>query len=312
MTQAQKKKKGGLGRGLDALFQDGEASHYDDFAAQISAADSVIGTESTVSTTKIQELAVGDLVPGKYQPRTFFSDEKLQQLVESVKAHGVLQPLLVRPLDDGSYEIVAGERRWRAAQQAQLHKLPVVIREMDDRDALEIALIENLQRQDLNPLEEAEGYKRLMDEFAYKQDDLAGQLGKSRSHIANMMRLLKLPETVANYVRKGDLSAGHARALLTADDIEGLAKTVIKQGLSVRETERRAQNKDVQKPKKATISKPRKKKSVDVIELENKMTSLLGLPFTIDVDEEDTAAGRVTINYETLDQLDELLEKLSV
>lgn len=312
MTQAQKKKRGGLGRGLDALFKDGEASHYEEFTAQVQAE----GAAQPVVSTKaqIQELPVGDLTPGKYQPRTFFSDDKMQQLVDSVRAHGVLQPLLVRPLEGGQYEIVAGERRWRAAQKAQLHKLPVVIKEMDDRDALEIALIENLQRQDLNPLEEAEGYKRLMNEFSYKQEDLGKQLGKSRSHIANMMRLLKLPESVAEYVRKGDLSAGHARAILMAPDMVALAKEVIKQGLSVRETEKRAQLASGQtKAQKSKTAKPRKlKKSVDILELEQKMSSLLGAAFVLDIDEENAQAGRMTISYETLDQLDDILEKLSV
>lgn len=316
-SQMKKKKRGGLGRGLDALFQDGE-SDYADFAAALAEdaneaeLSGSVETAARKSGVKIQELPVGTLVPGKYQPRRHFADEKMKQLVESVKIHGVLQPLLVRPLADGNYEIVAGERRWRAAQEAQLHKLPVVIKEIDDRTALEIALIENLQRQDLNPVEEAEGYQRLIEEFSYRQEDLAAQLGKSRSHVANTLRLLKLPPAVADYLREGLLSAGHARAILGAKDMKVLADVVVKQGLSVRETERRAAAADKGKTaKKATAKTKAEKKSVDLIALEEKLTGQLGLKVTIDPENSHPERGTITIAYRDLDQLDGLLRKFS-
>lgn len=312
-TQMKKKKRGGLGRGLDALFQDG-ASDYADFAAALTEEEEAVsGTVDAAARragVKIQELPVTALVPGKYQPRRHFADEKMKQLVESVKVHGVLQPLLVRPLEGGSYEIVAGERRWRAAQEAQLHKLPVVIKEIDDRTALEIALIENLQRQDLNPVEEAEGYQRLMDEFSYRQEDLATQLGKSRSHIANTLRLLKLPVVIADYLREGLLSAGHARAILGASDMKALAEAIVKQGLSVRETERRAAGTEKSKTARRAAAKPQKK-SVDLIALEDKLTAQLGLKVTIDPENGHPERGSITIAYRDLDQLDGLLRKFS-
>ncbi|TNE32203.1 MAG: ParB/RepB/Spo0J family partition protein [Alphaproteobacteria bacterium] len=314
-SQMKKKKRGGLGRGLDALFQDG-ASDYADFAAAlVEDADEVelsgsVENAARKSGVKIQELPVVALVPGKYQPRRHFADEKMKQLVESVKIHGVLQPLLVRPLEGGSYEIVAGERRWRAAQEAQLHKLPVVIKEIDDRTALEIALIENLQRQDLNPVEEAEGYQRLIEEFSYRQEDLAGQLGKSRSHVANTLRLLKLPAAVADYLREGLLSAGHARAILGAPNMKELADIVVKQGLSVRETERRVAGGAISKTAKKAAAKP-EKKSIDLIALEDKLTGQLGLKVTIDPENGHPERGTITIAYRDLDQLDGLLRKFS-
>ena len=314
-SQMKKKKRGGLGRGLDALFQDG-ASDYADFAAALAEdADEgelsgAVETAARKAGVKIQELPVTAVVPGKYQPRRHFADEKMKQLVESVKIHGVLQPLLVRPLDGGDYEIVAGERRWRAAQEAQLHKLPVVIKEIDDRTALEIALIENLQRQDLNPVEEAEGYQRLIEEFSYRQEDLAGQLGKSRSHVANTLRLLKLPVVVADYLREGLLSAGHARAILGAADMKALADIVVKQGLSVRETERRAAGAVKGKTSRKAAAKP-EKKSVDLIALEEKLTGQLGLKVTIDPENGHPERGTMTISYRDLDQLDSLLRKFS-
>ncbi|TVQ84568.1 MAG: ParB/RepB/Spo0J family partition protein [Micavibrio sp.] len=311
---AQAKKKRGLGRGLDALFQDG-AADYTEFAAGLTGEEDVSG-EALVAAekagVKIREIAIADLQPGKYQPRRHFSEEKMKQLAESVRTHGVLQPLLVRPVAGGKYEIVAGERRWRAAQEAQLHKLPVVIKEIDDRTALEIALIENLQRQDLNPVEEAEGYQRLMQEFSYRQEDLAAQLGKSRSHIANTLRLLKLPESVADAVRRGDLSAGHARAILGAKDMEALAGVVIAQGLSVRETEKRAQlGAEKRGSGKAAKKTAASQKDVDLLALENKMSSKLGMKVSFAPEAGRPQRGTVTIAYRDLDQLDALLKKLS-
>ncbi len=308
MTSVKQRKKGGLGRGLDALFQDEESRHYDDVS-------SVAVDSRSNKSGNINELSVGDLVPGKYQPRSFFSDEKMQQLVSSVKIHGVLQPLLVRPLSAGGYEIIAGERRWRAAQKAQLHNVPVVIKDISDKDALEISLIENLQRQDLDALEEAEGYKRLIEEFSYKQEELATHLGKSRSHIANMMRLLALPLSVQTMVREEKISTGHARAILSATNIEQMARLVVNQGFSVRETEKyiqKQQEGSKATKKKTANNKTKIKKSVDVLSLEKEISSLLGMKVLIDAIDDNPQHGRVSVEYMDLDQLDSLLEKLSV
>ncbi|MCK5168170.1 MAG: ParB/RepB/Spo0J family partition protein, partial [Rhodospirillaceae bacterium] len=214
----------GLGRGLSALLGDDE-----DDASQL----------ETGGAEKDKKVAVTNMHPGKYQPRHGFNEDDLKDLANSIREKGVLQPLLVRPHPgiDGAFEIIAGERRWRASQLAQVHELPVIIRDFDDEETLEVALIENLQRQDLSPIEEAQGYQRLRDEFSHTQEILADALGKSRSHVANMLRLLSLPESVKDMLDDGRLSAGHARALLGADDPAGLAMDVVKKGLNVRQTE---------------------------------------------------------------------------
>src|SRR5713226_7916208 len=216
-------KRRNLGRGLSALF--GEES--DDIAA---ADRQRVG----------KSVPIGFLRAGRFQPRHRFDDDALRALADSIREKGVLQPLLVRRHPDAanSYEIIAGERRWRAAQLAQLHEVPVVIKELDDRAALEIALVENVQREDLTALEEAEGYRRLMEEFGYTQEALGTAVGKSRSHVANMMRLLALPDPVRALVESGALTAGHARALLNAADPEGLAREIVRRGLNVRQAER--------------------------------------------------------------------------
>ena len=227
MVAADDSKKRGLGRGLSALF--GEEAAVNEATTSPAAGDGV------------RHMPVGDLRPGKYQPRQHFDDESLAGLADSIREKGVLEPILIRERPDGGgYEIIAGERRWRAAQLAKLHEVPVLLREFTDRDALEIALIENIHRDDLSALEEAEAYKRLIDEFEHTQDALAKAIGKSRSHVANTLRLLGLPDPVKAQIRQGALSAGHARALLTADDVETLAQEVVKKGLNVRQTERLA------------------------------------------------------------------------
>ena len=219
----QNKRRSSLGRGLNALF--GETAPED--------------FEPLRKGEQPRHLPIEFVTPGRFQPRRKFDQEAIQSLVDSVRERGILQPLLVRQHpDDGSiFEIIAGERRWRAAQLAGLHQVPVVIRELSDREALEIALIENIQRQDLTALEEAEGYKRLMDEFGHTQEVLAKALGKSRSHIANMLRLLTLPLQVKQLVQDGSLTAGHARALLSVDDPVTTAQQVIEKGLNVRQVE---------------------------------------------------------------------------
>lgn len=278
----------GLGRGLSALFGD-EAEE---------------GAEGARAPRRV---AIELLHPGRYQPRRNFDQASLDSLVESIRAQGILQPLLVRRHPDiaEAYEIIAGERRWRAAQQARLHEVPVVLRDLSDREALEIALVENVQRQDLSPLEEAEGYRRLMEEFHHTQENLAQAVGKSRSHIANLLRLLALPPTVRQLLEEGSLSAGHARALLNAAEPSALAEEVVRRGLNVRQTERLAQ---AAKGGGARGGTAAARKDADTAALERELTTQLGLKVTISVTAE---GGALTIHYRSLDQLDEILRRLS-
>src|SRR6201996_1827152 len=237
-------KRKGLGRGLSHLVGEAEASY------RVSTPEAPAATQAP-ATAGGSTLPVAFLRPGKFQPRRHFDDTLLDELASSIRQHGLLQPILVRPLagETDAYEIIAGERRWRAAQRASLHDVPVIVQTLTDTQALEIALVENLQRQDLSALEEAEGYKRLMDEFGHSHAELGDLVGKSRSHVANMLRLLALPDGVKAMMQSGELSAGHARALLTAPDPETLAREVTGRGLSVRETERIANDaKDTRKP----------------------------------------------------------------
>ena len=286
----------GLGRGLSALLGE-ETRNY-------AEAD-----RSRAGRT----LPVEQLHPGRYQPRRQFDDVKMEALIQSVREKGVLQPLLVRRRGDSAtdYEIIAGERRWRAAQAAQLHDVPVIVKELDDRECLEIALIENIQREDLSPLDEAEGYQRLTDEFSYTQEVLARAVSKSRSHVANMMRLLNLPDHVKGYIRSGELSAGHARALLGAPDPLALAQTAIERGLNVRQLEKLVQDAKAPKPgANAGRGTPaaRPEKDADTRALERSLSNALGLKVTID---HADAGGRVTIHYATLDQLDDVIQRLN-
>ncbi|MBM3506684.1 MAG: ParB/RepB/Spo0J family partition protein [Alphaproteobacteria bacterium] len=284
-------KRHGLGRGLSALL--GEDST--DYAAL-----------DKVRATK--EVPIERLRPGKYQPRRRFDAEEIAELVASVRARGILQPILVRRVGEGAdeaYEIIAGERRWRAAQQAQLHQVPVVIKDLSDADALEVALVENLQRQNLTPLEEAEGYRRLMDEFGHTQERLAKSLGKSRSHLANTLRLLGLPEEVKSLLDDGSLTAGHARALLGASDPVGLAQRAVRQNLNVRQVEKLAQGGDAP----AKQGRPAPEKSADTRALEHDITGTLGLPVAIR--HRGDKGGEVRVGYRTLEQLDEICKRLA-
>jgi ParB family chromosome partitioning protein len=247
------------------------------------------------------------LHPSKLQPRVDFNDERLQQLAQSIREQGVLQPILVRPhrTHPGEYEIVAGERRWRAAQLAQLHEVPVVQKDLSDRDTLEIALIENIQRQDLNPIEEARGESRQLQELANNQEVVSDRLGKSPPHIANLLRLLELPDIVRTMIAEGRLSQGHARALINLPNAAALAEIIVEKGLSVREAERlatRAKMKTRGKAKKA----PREK-DADTKALERDLSHKLGLKVEIAF---DGKGGAVSIHYQTLEQLDEIIGKL--
>ena len=291
-----KTKSRGLGRGLNALFEDEEKSLP---AAVVAAANA--------PTAKQQTLGVDQIKPGSSQPRKDFDADALNDLAESIKAHGLLQPLLVRKAAADGYEIIAGERRWRAAQKAKLHEVPVIILDLPDEAALEVALIENLQREDLNPLEEAQGYQRLADEYGHTQEKIAKALGKSRPHVANMMRLLTLPEKVQHYLREGQLSAGHARALITAENPQVLAEEIVFHGLNVRETESLAARD--KKGTAAGLARRGPGKDVDTMALEQEMTNLLGMK--VRVDSKAGGKGTLKIEYKSLDQLDEVLAKLS-
>ncbi len=288
-------KNRGLGRGLGALFEDEEGVYPQ------------VGSEGHTPGSKRLMMGVGELEPGTYQPRRDFHDDTLKELAESIAVHGVLQPLIVRKKSgfDDLYEIIAGERRWRAAQIAQLHEVPVIVHKLDDKACLEIALIENLQREDLNSIDEARGYSDLIEEFGHTQEKLAAIVGKSRSHIANTVRLLSLPSGVCKLVREGKLSAGHARALITAKNPEELAKIIVNQGLSVRETERLVAD-EGDRPDKA--KKQKAEKSVDTLALEEEISNALGMKVAISVKGQ---SGAMKISFKNLDQLDEVLHRLS-
>lgn len=295
----KKPERKGLGRGLSALMADVNLSKDADR----------VETERSASSESI--LAIESIRPNPDQPRRDFDPSALEELAESIRAKGIIQPLVVRPISPtGSYEIVAGERRWRAAQMAQLHRVPVVIRDFTDEEVIEIAIIENIQRQDLSAIEEALAFRQLMDRFGHTQEKLAEALSKSRSHIANTIRLLTLPEGVQTMVRTGKLSAGHARTLIGAPDPLSLALKVVNQGLSVRETEKLAR-KIVQKKPGGPKSAKNSEKDADTRAIEADLSANLGMGVSID---HGTAGegGTLRIQYRTLDQLDMLCQVLSV
>jgi ParB family chromosome partitioning protein len=256
----------------------------------------------------VQALSIDALDPGPFQPRRNMAPGAMAELVESIKARGILQPLLARrdPAQSGRYQIIAGERRWRAAQSAGLHEVPVLVRDLSDQDAMAAALVENLQRQDLNPIEEAEGYKRLLEEFGLTQEQLGAAVGKSRPHIANMIRLLQLPDAVRAEVQAGTLSAGHARALLAHANPAEAARLVIANGLNVRQTEALATNRP---PAVATGGdRSQKARDPETDALERDLSEKLGLKVQIAF---DGRGGSVRITYRSLDQLDSLIAVLS-
>ena len=292
------KKKMGLGRGLDALL--GEALRGDSMGAKSNS-------DMDSRGQGVATLSVIDIRPNPAQPRRHFADEKLDELAASIAKHGIIQPIIVRPFQ-GGYQIVAGERRWRAAQRAQLHDIPAIIRSFDDSETLEIALLENIQRQDLNPIEEAEAYKKLTELFGHSAAELAELVHKSRSHVANMMRLLDLPPTLRDLVTEEKLSMGHARALLGSDNAVQLAMLVIKNGLSVRATEALVQQERAPKAKR-TVSAGQPE-NADIRAVESHLGDLLGLKVRI-AQKNITGAGAVTFEYGSLDQLDMLCQRLT-
>ena len=265
------------------------------------------GLSALMSDARVVPIKINILIPGGFQPRREFNESALEELASSIREKGVLQPLLVRPYPkkEGLYEIIAGERRYRAAQKAGLTEVPVLIRDFDDKTTLEVALIENLQREDLNPFEEAQAYERLMEEFSYTQEELSKVVGKSRSHIANMTRLLELPDNIKRYVLRKDLTIGHARALLGAPDCENLADMIVKKGLNVRQTEKLVAA--AKNPKKSVQKEPIIKKDSDIVTLEKELSRILNADVTINWGRQ---GGKVMISCHSLDQLDIVLQRL--
>lgn len=290
-------KKIGLGKGLSALMGD-------DLPVDLNTKNSGILT-----------VQITDLVPSPFQPRRLFTEEALKDLVESIREKGVLQPLLVRmtQVNGAHYEIIAGERRYRASKLAGLNEIPVIVKEFDDQATLEVALIENLQREDLSPLEEAEGYKRLLQEFDYTQEALSKVVGKSRSYVANMMRLLELPVTIKNLVENKQLTTGHARALLNASNPEELAEEIIQKGLNVRQAEKLVTSKGgvvsrkLEKEIEDGVKKMRKKDS-DIQALENELGGLLNAHVSINW---NGKKGQVAVQFTSLEILDVILQRLT-
>jgi ParB family chromosome partitioning protein len=251
-----------------------------------------------------RRVAIEFLHPNPRNPRRHFAAAELDELAASIKERGVIQPIAVRPAPgaNGTFEIIAGERRWRAAQRAGIHDVPGVVLEVGDAEALELAIIENVQREDLNALEEASGYSALGDEFKYSQDDIAKVVGKSRSHVANMLRLLKLPESVQAFIRRGELSAGHARALIGHANAEALARDIVARGLNVRQVEMLVREQPAARAPRKPVAK-----DADTAALEKRLTDALGLKVAIDHKGEH---GSVHIAYRDLDQLDEIVKRL--
>lgn len=280
----------GLGRGLSALIGD-DTEEYGSLSSGRSPG----------------EMPIEYLKPNPNQPRRLFDEAELADLASSIREKGILQPILIRQMSDreDDYQIVAGERRWRAAQKAGLHNVPVIIKDLSDAETLEIALIENIQRTDLNPIDEAAGYQSLIDEFSHTQGALAGLIGKSRSHIANSLRLLTLPADVLALISQGKLSAGHGRTLINADDPSSLAVVIIAKDMSVREAETLARG---GRPTKPQRKKQALEKDVDTLALEDNLSSSLGLKVVID--HKGESGGALRINYSTLEQLDALCQRL--
>ncbi|WP_159586931.1 ParB/RepB/Spo0J family partition protein [Chelativorans xinjiangense] len=278
-----------LGRGLAALI--GEMDNPSASEQEAVRADRVAPIEF--------------ISPNPRNPRRSFAEDELGDLAQSIREHGIVQPVVVRPAAaDGRFEIIAGERRWRAAQRAGLTEVPVIVRDVDDKVALELAIIENVQRSDLNPIEEARGYQQLMDEHSYTQADLGQVIGKSRSHVANTLRLLKLPSAVSDLIVDGSLTAGHARTLVTAADPASLARRIVEQGLSVRQAEALAAAPDVEP---ASGGATRKEKDADTLSLEKLLSDHIGMKVTINHKDK---GGELRIAYRTLEQLDELCRLL--
>ena len=282
VTELKRPNKPSLGRGLSALL--GETTYEQN--------------EGAVSNL---DMDIHLIRPGKYQPRRRFDDEQLASLIESVKTKGIIQPLVIRPIEiDGRqvYEIIAGERRWRAARTLGLATVPVVIKTMDDKEALETAIIENIQRDDLTPIEEAEAYQRLMNEFSYTQEELARSIGKSRSHVANMLRLMNLPENIKDLINEGKISAGHARTLIKAPNMEEMVQEILTGGMNVREAEKLAKQQKMQVDPS--------EHDVQTHQLESQFTHILGLRCLLKI---NRSGGTLTVHFNSYEEIDDLITK---
>ncbi len=293
-----------LGKGLSALMDEEYSG----------------SSETEENSSGLKQVHINDIKAGKYQPRNDFKDVEMAELTASIAQSGVMQPILLRELGEGSskkYEIIAGERRWRASQRAGLDNIPAMIKEMTDQQALELALVENIQREDLTALEEATGYQRLIEEFNYTQDALASVIGKSRSHIANLLRLLSLPEEIKQLLEDGKLSMGHARALMTADNAVALANQVVDRNLNVRQTEKLAKdglsNSGKSTKSKQSSSRPNSnretiQKNEDVIALEATLSEATGLK--VEINDFGHQQGEIILSYESLEELDAILRRI--
>ncbi|EJT03781.1 ParB/RepB/Spo0J family partition protein [Rhizobium sp. CCGE 510] len=281
-----------LGRGLAAL---------------IGEMDQPVPVEAERTISADRMIPIEFVSRNPRNPRRFFDDTELHDLASSIRQHGIVQPIVVRTMDRDRYEIIAGERRWRAAQLAGLIDIPVIVRDVDDKTALEIAIVENVQRADLNALEEALGYEQLIAEYGYTQNDLGEIIGKSRSHVANSLRLLKLPDPVRDLLAAGSLSAGHARALVSTPDPTGLARTIVAKGMSVRDAEKLAQN-NIKAQSEPQLAAPRRdQKDSDTLALERTLSDALGLDVAIN---HKTSGGQIKISYKSLEQLEEICRLL--
>lgn len=307
-----------LGKGLGALM--GDMKREEPLVAQDAPAQE--GNDGSPSASSQGEgaranglamLAIADIEPHPDQPRTHFDDEALAELAASIASRGVIQPIIVRPTAKGKYQLVAGERRWRASQKAQMHKIPAIIRNLDERDVIALALIENIQREDLNPVEEARAYQRLAELEEMTQAEIAGLVEKSRSHVANLQRLLSLPEGVLDHLQAGRLDMGHGRALIGLEDATEIADRAVKENLSVRDVEklaRKARN-GGEAPVRRQARPPRDPaRDADIAAVENHLEEFLGLPVKIAADD-DPRSGTVTVRFRTLDQLDLICQRLT-
>lgn len=302
-----------LGRGLGALL--GEVQREEPLVAraegsvgEVTDGDSARGR---VADRGLAMLAVAAIEPHPEQPRRHFDEDALNELAGSIATRGVIQPVIVTPLGGGRYRLVAGERRWRASQRAQVHEIPALVRDLEERDVLALALIENIQREDLNPIEEARAYHRLAEHESLSQAEIAQLVDKSRSHVANLQRLLTLPETVITHVEAGRLSMGHARALVGRDDAEALAEEAIANNLSVRDMEKRTRKATARTEGRRHAREPRDAASdADILAVQNHLEEFLGLPVRINADT-DPRSGAVTIRYRSLDQLDLICQRLT-
>ncbi|WET76096.1 ParB/RepB/Spo0J family partition protein [Rhizobium croatiense] len=281
-----------LGRGLAAL---------------IGEMDQPVPVEAERTVSADRMIPIEFVSRNPRNPRRFFDDTELHDLASSIRQHGIVQPIVVRTMERDRYEIIAGERRWRAAQLAGLIEIPVIIRDVDDKTALEIAIVENVQRADLNPLEEALGYEQLIAEYGYTQNDLGEIIGKSRSHVANSLRLLKLPDPVRDLLAAGSLSAGHARALVSTPDPASLARTIVAKGMSVRDAEKLAQNNIKAQSEPGQPALRRDQKDSDTLALERTLSDALGLEVSIN---HKTSGGQIKISYKSLEQLEEVCRLL--